>query len=186
MSLNIIRWEEGKKPEILLAISNIKSYKITTKENNSLFDIIIYTREEDDNGLPIIPHYDTLIFNGKIYSVKNIDNSNIFLSSFDTLELIDKIERYLSSRVLLEYTYQRALKLYKSGKKEEATKILLEKIGPKPWNVDEMNVCIFNDLGYFLEEGKEYHKAIEVLEMVVSKFPERVLLGLILEMLKWD
>ncbi|MCX7727519.1 MAG: tetratricopeptide repeat protein, partial [Chitinispirillaceae bacterium] len=174
MTLNILKWEESKKPQVILSVSDIKSYSVTQKVNNGLFDIVIYTRAENEEGLNIVPHYDTLVFNGRVYSIRNVNNSNIVLAEFDTINFITKIEKHLSSIVELHYTYQEALKLYKSGKKKEATKILWEKVGPKPWALSQENVSIFNDLGYFLEQVGEYNKAVEVLDVVTSKFPDRI------------
>jgi tetratricopeptide (TPR) repeat protein len=70
--------------------------------------------------------------------------------------------------------YKSALTLFKSGKKHEAAHQLQKAIGSKPWTINNSNVTIYNDLGYFLQEAGMHQDAIDILSEVIAKFPDRI------------
>jgi len=70
-------------------------------------------------------------------------------------------------------THQSSLSVFRSGEKLQAAQTLLTAVGPKPWTIDNSNVTIFNDLGYFLEESGQFKDAVDVLTSVLAAFPDR-------------
>jgi hypothetical protein len=73
----------------------------------------------------------------------------------------------------IQEAHDTALKLFKSGKKTDAAQLLVNAAGSKPWTINNDNVAAYNDLGFFLEQTKQYKEAIEVLNAVVADFPDR-------------
>jgi hypothetical protein len=170
------RWNKGEKPKILLSVSDIQSCSVLKPVTNQVHDLELYTREEDEDGVQRIPVYDTVIFNGERYVPKN-KLRNVTLATLDTVALVSKIERDLAnptSEALPSQASRNALSLFKSGSKLAAADTLLKAVGPKPWTIDNSNVSIFNDLGFFLEESGRYQESIDVLSAVIAKFPDRM------------
>ncbi|MBU3916190.1 tetratricopeptide repeat protein [bacterium] len=77
-----------------------------------------------------------------------------------------------------EGDYQDALAKYKKKDLKRAGKYSLGAIKEyyqKFYPIQKANVDRYNDFGFFLEQAGRYKKAIQLLEKVVDKFPERVL-----------
>ena len=171
-----MRWNKGEMPVILLSVSDIRSCSAIKTVTNHLNDLVLYTLEDDENDVPRTPVFDTLVFNSKNYIPKNL-LKNVTLVEFDTVALTVKIMKNLSNVSPVssnQQAYEKALALFKSGKKLESARILQEAIGPKPWAIDDNNVAKFNDLGYFLQEAGQNQDAVDVLTEVIAKFPERI------------
>jgi tetratricopeptide (TPR) repeat protein len=176
-TLNLISWKINRDPILLLSIDNIKSYRIIDKFTNKFKEIVAYTRDELPEGGYNEGYNDTLIFDGKHYICKGTTH-NISLSPFDTAAYLIKIKKNLFPRQneawrSIKENYIQSLSIFKSGKKPEAAQLLLKSIGSKPWTIDNSNVTIFNDLGYFLTEAAQYKDAVDVLVEVIAKFPDR-------------
>ncbi len=76
-------------------------------------------------------------------------------------------------RLTLAEAHASALALFKAGKPLEAAYALRKGTGPKPWTITQNNLVAFNDFGFFLEQGKSYREAIDVLGLVIAAFPDR-------------
>lgn len=72
----------------------------------------------------------------------------------------------------LEEHHQIALKYFKQGNIDSAIDELKNRIGDV-WHADIHKVEIYNDYGFFLEQGKKYKEAIDVLNAVLFHAPER-------------
>jgi tetratricopeptide (TPR) repeat protein len=176
-TLNLISWKINRDPILLLSIDNIKSYRIIDKFTNKFKEIVAYTRDELPEGGYNEGYNDTLIFDGRHYICKGVTH-NISLSPFDTAAYLIKIKKNLFPRQneawrSIKENYIQSISLFKSGKKLEAAQLLLKSVGSKPWTIDNSNVAIFNDLGYFLTEAAQYKDAVDVLGEVIAKFPDR-------------
>lgn len=87
----------------------------------------------------------------------------------------DFIRRYITSG--LNESYNKALSAFKKKNIDASSKYSLEIAKISPWRflvLDTKTLNIFNDLGFFLEQGNQYNKSIEVLTYIVSKVPDRV------------
>jgi tetratricopeptide (TPR) repeat protein len=72
--------------------------------------------------------------------------------------------------------YNEVFQLYQKGKKDDAAIAIIGflKLNPESNNkIAVINVNKYNDLGFFLEQGKKYHEAVELLEKVVNAVPNR-------------
>lgn len=118
---------------------------------------------------------DTLVCNGSYYVVSGEQkHSSPFNAILELDEAIfDSLTSLNNNQSPLASTWNAGIRLFKSGKKLEAAQTLLKAVGPKPWSIDNNNVGIFNDLGFFLEETGQFRDAVDVLADVIVKFPDR-------------
>lgn len=73
----------------------------------------------------------------------------------------------------LEEHHQIALRYFREGNILAAIDELKNRIGDV-WHAEFPQVDIFNDYGYFLEQGKQYREAIDILNAVLFHAPERM------------
>jgi tetratricopeptide (TPR) repeat protein len=68
---------------------------------------------------------------------------------------------------------EQTLRLFRAEKKSEAASKLCAAPGQQPLNMTKETVVLYNDCGYFLEQAALYTDAVEILNAVVAKFPNR-------------
>jgi Tetratricopeptide repeat len=181
-SIVIIDWDGKKKPRVILNIESIRTHQILKHITNGFQDIAVFVRKDPNESYSDLIA-DTLTYkNGKYINVSKSGRFEL-LSNDDTL-LQNKISILLKDKLVgnsptdrnfknIENQHNESLLLFKSGKKLEAAQTLLKAVGPKPWTIDNNNVGIFNDLGFFLEEAGQFQDAVDVLADVIAKFPDR-------------
>jgi tetratricopeptide (TPR) repeat protein len=88
--------------------------------------------------------------------------------------------KYLISKSTKKYIekkiYPDALKSYKENYKKDAAISAKETVERMLWTfypITTDNVTIYNDLGFFLEQGGKYQEAVTLLEQVIKAVPSR-------------
>jgi tetratricopeptide (TPR) repeat protein len=82
------------------------------------------------------------------------------------------IIKYGKRSISLEEEYKNLSLKYKN--KSDYISLALAIFESRPWNISSQTVTIYNDLGFFLEQGEKYQEASEVLSEVIAKFPDRI------------
>lgn len=99
--------------------------------------------------------------------------------SKEKLEKAAVVARYFVRErlpTMLEYSWKDALKAHRNGKNAFAATSVAPLIQAAPWKVIPItakNVELYNDLGFFLEQGRMYKEAISVLQEVTRTVPDR-------------
>ncbi len=179
-NVTVIEWDGKTKPAILLNVDNIRSHQLLNHYTGSYRDIAVFKREYPDkpySGLIA----DTLIFKNGIYVDASKDHHVELVNPNDTslqIQIVNLLKDKSQGAGTIgenkmESAHSNSLSLFKSGAKSAAAHTLLKAVGPKPWTIDNSNVGIFNDLGFFLEESGRYQESVDVLLAVVAKFPDR-------------
>jgi tetratricopeptide (TPR) repeat protein len=78
--------------------------------------------------------------------------------------------------LLLTRTHETALAAYRKNRKTDAADASAKLANASPWEivpVTASNVDIYNDLGFFLEEGGKFKEALQVLQEVTKAVPDR-------------
>lgn len=92
-------------------------------------------------------------------------------------EQIAKTSTIVNDKYDLNTVYNEAIGFYRNGNKAKAANLIIKFINNNPIshsNIGSENVNIYNDFGFFLEQGKKYSAAVTVLEEVVKAVPNRV------------
>jgi tetratricopeptide (TPR) repeat protein len=99
--------------------------------------------------------------------------------SKEKLEKAAIVARYFVRERLpskLDWSWKGALEFYRNGNKALAATRVAPLVQATPWKavpITTENVQIYNDLGFFLEQGRMYKEAISVLQEVTRAVPER-------------
>jgi tetratricopeptide (TPR) repeat protein len=99
--------------------------------------------------------------------------------SKEKLEKAAVVARYFVRERLpsmLEYSWKDALRFHRHGNKKIAANSVAPLVQAAPWKVIPItakNVELYNDLGFFLEQGQMYKEAISVLQEVTRAVPDR-------------
>jgi tetratricopeptide (TPR) repeat protein len=173
---------EKQTVRILLDVENVFNYEVLDAVTNNYHDIslILIIPENEPLYNPCCIK-DTIFFDGFSYKKKtnhsDLIRINNDVSKEKCTEIYEKLKSYFveqnSNTNAISQIHQTSLSLFKSGKKPEAAQLLLKSVGSKPWTIDNSNVAVFNDLGYFLTEAAQYKDAVDILGEVIAKFPDR-------------
>ena len=168
--------------------TDLVSYKIDNMKSNPFSGVInnvgleITEANVSDCGLNanFVKSYFKILEKGKIKeSIKLI--IDIIKDYEGNDDLYQTLNNYLmqssednKNRKSFDGIYSEVLQLHKMGKKDEAAIAITEFFKLKSDNkIDKTNVNKYNDLGFFLEQGKKYREAVELLEKVVNADPNR-------------
>lgn len=162
---------------------------------------IVYTKlpvhKYDQDRIQIIDHCHCQLFEEDPYIYYNMEKDTILegygkigsvnfkknkqIDEYD----IEKIKRLkFCVRFFIKYSYQvkinkiynKALVEFKNRQKQNAANLTLDVIEEKCWiylPITSESVAMYNDFGFFLEQGGEYSEAVKVLKEVITIFPKR-------------
>jgi tetratricopeptide (TPR) repeat protein len=170
--------KDSVRQNVLLNVSDIRTYQILSIFKNGLKDIAVYIREEsDEENVPYQTVVDTFSFENGRYK-KRTNHSNDILTDSVHSELKENISKILTvernKEILLGNTYNEALKLFKSENQVKAAETLYDFVVNNKVTLSSATVQILNDLAYFLEQTKNYNKAESILNEIIEMFPDRV------------